>query len=303
MTVKNDLDLDGFALLFAPKTQATMQNARQFIEHLLTKGKLEAAIEGSLLLARHYADQERSSTVAQHSARYHTLMNDYHAGTLNDDDYRPERARINRAMLDLAHSIPMDWTDEPLKQADFSANAFDKTIIQHQKSFFEKWGLALGMVASIVVILGVTFREAIFPKKVDAAAQTAEPKPGSIVPQQKEKEAVKEPQNSGTPASKTPATQSKVQPKQLPERTVKPANTETSTLATPDKVFRSFAKLIIADGMELGKIGNDMAFRNVRTKEVLCCFKDAEKFMDGKAWVSKDGVNYYYIDLQGNKLK
>ena len=303
MTVKNDLDLDGFALLFAPKTKATMQNARQFIEHLLTKGKLEAAIEGSLLLARHYADQERSSTVAQHSARYHTLMNDYHAGTLNDDDYRPERARINRAMLDLAHSIPADWTDEPLKQVGFSATAFDHATGQHQKSFFEKKGLVLGIAASILVILGLGFREVIFTKKEDPAAQTADSKPSSNIPQQKEQQAVKEPQNSGTPASKTPATQPKVQPKQLPERTVKPANTETSTLATPDKVFRSFAKLVIADGMELGKIGTELAFRNVKTKEILCCFKDAENFMGGKAWVSKDGVNYYYIDVKGNKLK
>ena len=33
-----------------------MQHARPIIEHLLTKGKLEAAIEGSLILCRHYAD-------------------------------------------------------------------------------------------------------------------------------------------------------------------------------------------------------------------------------------------------------
>lgn len=280
-----------------------MQNARYAIEHLLTKGKLEAAIEGSLLLARHYGDQERGSAVAQHSARYHTLMADYYAGTLDDDDYRPERARISRAMLDMAHSIPAEWTDEPLTQAGFSANAFDKVPDQHKKSFLEKWGLVLGIVASLMGILGVTLREVIFPKKEDTAARTVESKPDSSTPQQTAQQSVKELENTGMPATKTPTTKPNIQPKKLPERTDKPARTEPSTLATPDKVFRSFGKSIFAEGMELGKIGADMAFRNLKTKEILCCFKDAEKFMDGKAWVSKDGVNYFYINKKGDRVE
>jgi hypothetical protein len=294
--------LTDFALLFAHKTRS-MSNARHFIEDLLTKGKLEAAIEGCLILVRHYGDQERGGMVAQHSARYHTLMTDYHAGTINDDDYRLERARINRAMLDLVHSIPADWTDDSLIQAGFSARAFDKATGQQQKSFLEKWGLVLGIVASLMGILGVTLREIIFQKKEDPVAQTAESKTGSNAPQPTEQTMVKEPQKTDAPGSKTTATQTKVQSKKLPDATIPSANSGASPQAIPDKVFRSFSRLVIADDMELGKIGAEMAFRNVKTKELLCCFKDAESFMNGKAWVSKDGINYYYIDPRGNKVK
>ncbi len=55
--------------------------------------------------------------------------------------------------------------------------------------------------------------------------------------------------------------------------------------------------------MELGKVGSDMAFRNVRTGVILCCYRDAEPFSGGKSYVSKDQVNYFYIDKKGNRVE
>ncbi len=74
-------------------------------------------------------------------------------------------------------------------------------------------------------------------------------------------------------------------------------------MATPDNKFRSFSKMKIVDDMELGKVGSDMAFRNVRTGVILCCYRDAEPFSGGKAYVSKDQVNYFYIDKKGNRVE
>lgn len=280
-----------------------MQNARHLLENLLAKGKLEAAIEASLLLCRHYSDQERISTAAQHSARYHTLMNDYHAGTINDDDYRPERARINRAMLDLAHGIPADWTEEALIKAGFDASAYDGTLgASKQKSFLEKWGLILGIVASLMGILGWTLKDLLFPGK-EQTTQTVEPKqPASDTPTKQDSA----PKENPSPAStvKIPDAKPATKPTtKVSTPTQQPSNTQPGTLATPDEKFRSFGNAKIVEDMERGYKGSKLAFRNVRTKEILCCFADADDFSGGKAYVSKDGTNYYYINKRGEKVE
>lgn len=53
---------------------------------------------------------------------------------------------------------------------------------------------------------------------------------------------------------------------------------------------------------ELGKVGESFAFRNVKTGETLCCFVDAKSFGNRKAYVSRDGKNFYYIDKSGKKV-
>jgi hypothetical protein len=55
--------------------------------------------------------------------------------------------------------------------------------------------------------------------------------------------------------------------------------------------------------MERGYKGKKLAFRNVRTKEILCCYTDAADFSEGKAYVSKDGINYFYINKRGEKVE
>lgn len=280
-----------------------MQNARHILENLLAKGKLEAAIEASLLLCRHYSDQERISTAAQHSARYHALMNDYNAGTLNDDDYRPERARINRAMLDLAHGIPADWTEEALTKVGFDAKAYDHTPgASNQKSFLEKWGLILGIVASLMGILGWTLKDFLFPEK-EQTTQTAEPKqPASDAPAKQEPPQIENPKPAS--AAKTPATKPVTNPSNKTSTpTQEQPQNRPGSLATSDEVFRSFGNAKIVEDMERGYKGKKLAFRNVRTKEILCCYTDAADFSEGKAYVSKDGINYFYINKRGEKVE
>lgn len=199
-------------------------NARLFIENLLAKGQLESAIDNSLVLCRFYEDAKRGGEIMQHSARYHSLMQEYRAGTLGDDDFRPERARITRTMLDWAQNIPDGWTDEVFLQPGISEHPSDH-------------------------------RPEIRPES---------PQPDRQVPPQ--------PEISGT---KNP----------------------------PGEKFRSFAKTVIADDMERGYIGQNLAFRNVRTREIICCFADAQDFSGGKARVSKDGMHYFYIDKRGKEVE
>jgi len=279
-----------------------MQNARHLLENLLAKGKLEAAIEGCLILCRHYGDRERSADAAQHSARYHALMDDYHAGTLGDDDYRLQRARINRAMLELAHEIPLEWTDEALQRAGFSARAFDKATASKSGSFWQKWGLVLGTIA-IVLVAGFVLKNVMAPPKEQPhVSQTIEPPASETQNQAEAKPTKPEPKpttpiksnsnSSGTNATDGSATQTrpilKTQPINVPKI---------------DGRFRSFANMQIKDDMERGYMDGKIAFRNVRTKEIICCFSDGEDFSGGKAYVSKDGVAYYYINKQGDKVE
>ena len=99
-----------------------------------------------------------------------------------------------------------------------------------------------------------------------------------------------------------PSSTKKTAPK--PEETAPvQAKTPPQTLATPDNKFRSFGKSKIVDDMERGYMGQKFAFRNVRTLEILCCYADAEDFSGGKAYVSKDGQTYLYIDKKGNVVK
>lgn len=278
-----------------------MQNARHLIEHLLAKGKLEAAIEGCLILCRHYADQERGASAAQQSARYHTLMTDFHNGTLSNDDYRIEWAEINRAMLDLAQGLPAAWTDEALQAAGFSPTKYDRANAPAPaQNFLEKWGLVLGIVASIATILGITLQDVWLPgrqqEKVEKTDSTqVKPKP----------------QADGAHDPKTgPATPNTEKPAQEPSQEISRPRLKEKLEARRDKVpklldgkFRSFAQMRISDGMELGYMDGKLAFRNVRTHAILCCFADAEDFANGKAYVSKDGVNYYYTDTAGNRVE
>ena len=278
-----------------------MQNARQLLEHLLAKGKLEAAIEGSLIIARHYSDQERSADAAQHSARYHTLMDDYQAGTLSDDDYRPERARINRAMLELVHEIPLEWTDEALQKAGFFQKSFDSGRPAQQKSFWQKRGLWLGILAIFVVFLGVTMKNKLFSDKI-YANQT---QPSGAQAGNSDVPANAEPTQNATQRESSPSSRIPAEPQVSDKPSTGSQTRKTEPLSIPkvDKKFRSFAAQKIVENMERGYMDGKFAFRNVRNKEILCCFSDAQDFSGGKAYVSKDGRNYFYIDKEGNVVE
>jgi hypothetical protein len=44
------------------------------------------------------------------------------------------------------------------------------------------------------------------------------------------------------------------------------------------------------------------AYRNLKTGEILCFFAEAKSFGSGKAYVSKDRINFYYKDKTGKKV-
>ena len=50
-------------------------------------------------------------------------------------------------------------------------------------------------------------------------------------------------------------------------------------------------------------MGGKIAFRNVQTGELLCCYADAEDFEGGKANVSTDGAAYFYINKKGERVR
>ena len=92
----------------------------------------------------------------------------------------------------------------------------------------------------------------------------------------------------------------------MPDRSESvPTSARPSTLATPDPKFRSYAKPQVSEDMEKGFIleGNKVAYRNLRTKAILCCFEDGEMFENGKARVSENGKEYYFIDKNGKKTQ
>jgi hypothetical protein len=280
-----------------------MQKARSVIENLLTQGKLEAAIEGSMILCKAYLEDSLGDIAAQHSARYQMLMRDYNEGLLNEADYRPGLARINRAMLDLADAIPETWSEEPLIQAGFSSKIYKEVKPAKNQGQWLKWALLIGM-AVIAAIFGGYYWSTGNPKKeVVAASEPSKPTEISIpeqsspVPENKPDSGNK-PENRSTQPSKTLPKSAKT-----PEILPKASKSIPGTLATPDTRFRSFGKTVISDNMELGKVGESFAFRNVKTGEILCCFADAKSFGSGKAYVSKDRINFYYIDKTGKKVE
>ena len=57
--------------------------------------------------------------------------------------------------------------------------------------------------------------------------------------------------------------------------------------------------------MEKGYIGstNRIAYKNLVTKAVFCCYEDGEPFVNGKAKVSENGSDYFFIDKNGNKTQ
>lgn len=270
-----------------------MQNARIFLERLLIKGKLEAAIEASLILCRHYGDTQRMGAVAQHSARFHALMDEQTAGTLDEDDYRPERARINRDMFELIQDLPSNWTDEALAAEGFSADAFEQTFVPNQKSNLGKNGIIIGLVVLLVALLGLVLKDKIFPPdgdpKIGQPEQTKPVKPETATSDSADKEAAAVETKPQSPVQKRPSSPMPPQGDKEP--------------MPSDNKFRSFGKSKIIEDMELGYVGQKLAFRNVRTLEILCCFADAKDFKGGKAYVSKDGVKYFYVDKQGNEVK
>jgi hypothetical protein len=271
-----------------------MQKARTLLENLLTRSELETAINGCILLHRHYGDPEGGSATAQLSARYHALMAQQRDGTISQEEYRLERARINRAMLDLVQKMPADWTDAPLADPGFS-NQMPKAAPQQKR----KWGLALALSVVLLGIAGFALRERIFPTAANSTVQSNNPIPEPDKP-------VQQPQQSAANPSKStekPAPSQERTPPSNAESSSQPNIQVPAAASKSDSRFRSFGKTVISDGMERGKVGEKMAFRNVQTGEILCCFADAEDFSAGKAYVSKDGVNYFYINKQGQVSK
>lgn len=273
-----------------------MPNARTLLENLLAQGELEAAIRGYRLLCQQHADSAGSSAVAQLSARYHTLMAQQRDGTVSQENYLLERARINRAMLDAVGGLPAEWDDQPLHTAGFSVQppATAHTAAP-RKGFLERWGLILGIVASLTTIAGITLRDVLFPKPPEPKVQapTTQPQQQSAL-------------NTEKPAEKTLEKSPLAQPQERETTSPKffnpPATLPSSATSDSDTRFRSFAKTMFADGMERGKVGKKLAFRNLQTNEILCCYADAEDFNGGRAYVSQDGVNYFYINKKGERV-
>jgi hypothetical protein len=280
-----------------------MQKARFIIENLLTQGKLEAAIEGSMILCQAYQDDSLGDIAAQHSARYQMLIRDYNEGLLNEADYRPGLARINRAMLDLADAIPETWSEEPLIQAGFSSKTYEEVQPGKKRVQLLKWAILIGLAVLTAAIWGGYYWSITNPKKEVVAAsepsklpQISVPEQSSPIPENKPDSGDK-PENRSTQPAKTLPKSAKT-----PETLPKTSKSIPGTLATPDTRFRSFGKTVISDNMELGKVGESFAYRNVKTGEILCCFADAKSFGSGKAYVSKDRINFYYIDKSGKKV-
>ncbi|HLP94385.1 MAG TPA: hypothetical protein VK168_10140 [Saprospiraceae bacterium] len=283
-----------------------MSTARIYLEQLLAKGKLEAALEAGMILCRHYQDTEANAIVVQQSGQFHNLMDDYHAGTISLDDFRPERARINLALLDWVHSIPETWTTEALDKAGFSEKSFEKDASAAPR---KSWFLPI----IIVLILGTAVGAVWFLRSGDQPATEAVNK----TPETKAAPQVQSPPDSilrqsakTTQPTQKPVAQSKSLPK--PQKNTSPVISSPTTepkpqpaqnLATPDQKFRSFAKSAIYDDMELGYMGDKYAFRNVRTKEILCCYAAAKGFSDGKAFVSTDGKSFFFINKKGEKIQ
>lgn len=303
--------------------------ARTHLESLLADGKLDETIDVYTQLSRQYHNAERTEKGILENSRYNDLMAQHLHGTISQADYQLERARINRSTLHLIKEIPANWKYpyEPLPENETPPPAVSTTRpvpgtqTLPQKSFLERWGLILGILASLAGVLGVTLKDVLFPKKEATTTTTNSPQqnPSSTT------EVVPAPTTSTNPAASqsqpttTPTGTAQTRPVQ-PSRQPAPSGSKTtvpdrsepvrtspppSTLATPDRKFRSYAKPQVSEDMEKGFVldGNKVAYRNLRTKAILCCFEDGEMFENGKARVSENGKEYYFIDKNGKKTQ
>ncbi len=306
-----------------------MQQARTHLESLLADGKLDETIDVYTQLSRQYHDPERTEKGILENSRYNDLMAQHLHGTISQADYQLERARLNRSVLNLIKELPANWKFpyEPLPENETPPPAASNTRpAPHaqplpQKSFLERWGLILGILASLAGILGVTLKGFLFPKKEETTTTANPPQKDSS----STTEVAPTPTTSTDPAaSQSKPTANPTRPTQqrpaLPSQRPAPSGSKNaepdrsepvhtslppSTLATPDRKFRSYAKPQVSEDMEKGFIleGNKVAYRNLRTKAILCCFEDGEMFENGKAKVSENGKDYYYIDKNGKKTQ
>lgn len=282
-----------------------MPNARTFIDNLLKQGELEAAINGCLLLCKCYSDSQVCTTITILSGSYHALMNERRNGTISQEYLLLERNRINKSMCEMVREMPADWTAEPLAAAGFSATAPAAPVAApaQRKGFLEKWGLVLGLVASLMGIAGITLREVFFPKKDTLVEQPSGPKPDVAKPAQQPQQSTEAPKTQAEPAGKPTPSQVRKPVAGSTESSGQPSVQAPPSAPQSDSRFRSFGKTVISDGMERGKVGGKMAFRNVQTGKILCCYADAEDFEGGKANVSQDGVTYFFINKKGERVK
>ena len=290
-------------------------NARSTLLQWLSKSELQRALDGLDLLCRHHADPQRSAEVALLSGRHHHLLEQQRDGTIHQADYLTERARISKAVMDVVQHLPADWSAEPLAQVPPAPAPPAAT--PPPKSFLEKWGLIIGIVAGIAGITGLTLKDVLFPKKTEPAATqqttgaTQAPstsQPAGQVPQKKaeqpaDKQPKKSPQtSSSSPSVSTPPQTTVAKPSATTEaEKPKSAPTQPTETAATGK-FRSYAPTKIIEGMERGKVDGEHAYRNLMTNKILCCYDDAEDFNGGKAWVSRRG-KYFYIDKSGKEVE
>lgn len=290
-------------------------NARSALLQWLSKSEIQRTLEGLDLLCRLHADPQRGAEVALQSGRHHHLLSQQRDGTISQADYLTERARISKSVMDLVQNLPADWSAEPLAQVQ--ATAAPTAAPPPKKSFLEKWGLIIGIVAGVAGITGVTLKDVFFPKKTDpataqqpagasqtpATAPPSEPLPEKKTEQPVENQPQKTPQTSASrPNVVTPQQTTVAKPPANTEaEKPQPAPTQPAQTAATGK-FRSYAPTKIIEGMERGKVDGQHAFLNHMTKKILCCYQDAEDFSGGKAYVSQRG-RYFYIDKTGKEVE
>lgn len=299
-------------------------NARSTLLQWLSKSELQRTLDGLDLLCRRHADAQRGAETALLSGRHHHLLEQQREGTIAQADYLTERARISKALMDLVQNLPPDWSAEPLAQVP-PTPAAAAPAAAGGKSFLEKWGLIIGILAGVAGITGLTLKDVFFPKKTDPATAQQPAAAGQKLPETTSPAATASENKTTQPVdsqSKKPTKHSsgnssvQQQPKNdvaqppvtNPQREANSppsgglGGTAKPGLPASTGKFRSFAPSRIIEGMERGKVDGEFAFLNHTTRQVLCCYEDAEDFSGGKAYVKQRG-RYFYIDKAGREVE
>jgi hypothetical protein len=293
-----------------------MPSAKKTLQQLLRKGELESAIGMYCDLSQQYGHADDHATAIQLSGSYRLLLRQEHDQVISGEDFRLEHNKINRAMLNMVKSVPDTWviSSQPTRMApDDAPNTSSGGV------FSKKWLLAAGL-ALLVGIGGWGAYQLFSPQKTTATTSPQVNQPTHAPTPHTAPDPAVTPAANPPETTTSPATQpSPNKPKTVLPRptTTQPTTTEQTrqptlikskethfSLTTPDQRFRSFGKTVIRDDMERGMVGEKLAFRNVRTNKILPGrYTDAEDFSGGKAYVSEDGVNYFYIDKNGQRIQ
>lgn len=151
-------------------------SAKQILLDWLAKNELKKVLQGLSFLAEKYKDEQVRNNTASQSGRLKFLENQWTAGTISQEEYHLQAARLREALLNLINDLPDDWTLDGMENAPASFGSSSKSNFIWYATYFVT---AVTIMAGIAELSGYSVRDLLNQRETTEQPVKTSPSPSN----------------------------------------------------------------------------------------------------------------------------